>query len=255
VELPPVTWSLLFRKAVSAAKHQLTLGRSAVFFWPVNAFLAGSVLLIRYGRDDARVTRLLTATIVLVGLFSAMVWLHANQARLSLIIVPAILLSCAVSVNRFSRQIRQRPLLRSAGITLVGLLLVGFLAIDVALVCHLRSEAELAERTIGQIRKHTEHLDPQARVVIESRSSFEPLLLAHALHPRKCLILAKGYLSHEVLNELSRRFRPSLIFCHQGSDLPRMLDAEQVRTEWSGQYRGFVPYEVQATAPQPRESR
>ncbi|MEE9294702.1 MAG: hypothetical protein V3W34_07060 [Phycisphaerae bacterium] len=240
VELPALTPGLMISKVVDALKCQLALRPAAVFFWPTNVMLLGSVLLIRRRGEHPKTARLVSATVAFIALFALLVCLHQNQFRFSLIITPAILMSTAVYTHRAFTSARGRQ--GAAG--LLATVLLGFAAIDVALARHLRRDGTQAAMTIESIRRQTEGLGDDQRIVIEASSSSEPLMLAYALRPRQCLILKRGYLSPQMVQRLLASFAPRVLFCRPNSDLPEQAGAIRLEADWPGQYREFKAYEI-----------
>ncbi len=99
-ELSPLTLGLMVSKILHALKSQLAMSPMAVFFWPANIMLLGSALLIGRRKEDPRIARLVSASVVFMGLFALLVCCHQNQFRYSLIITPVTLLSTAVYAHR-----------------------------------------------------------------------------------------------------------------------------------------------------------
>ena len=240
-ELPPLTLGLMVSKVLHALKCQLTWSRTAVFVWPTNVMLLSSVLLIARRKEDPKIGRLVSATMVFLGLFALLVCCHHNQFRSSLIITPAVLISTAVFAHRAFTPRRRRRV--AAGV--VGVTLLAFVAIDAAIARHLHREGRQAAVAIVDIRRQTENLAEDQRVVIEVKSSGEPLMLAYALHPRKCLILKHGYLPPQQIQRLLAAFRPTIIFCRPDSNLPQQAGAIHLEANWPGRYLEFEAYEVQ----------
>jgi hypothetical protein len=239
-ELPALTLGLMISKIWDALKCQLALLPTAVFFWPANVMLLGSVLLLRRRKEDPRIARLVSATLVFVGLFALLVCFHQNQFRYSLIITPAILISTAVYAHRAFTSARRRRV--AAGVAVAALL--GFATIDAAIARRLHREGKQAAVAIEDIRRQTESLANDQCVVIEVASSSEPLMLAYALRPRKCLSIKRGYLPPEKVQWLLAKLSPKIVFCRPGSDLPEQAGATRMDANWPGQYHEFQAYEV-----------
>ncbi len=122
--------------------------------------------------------------------------------------------------------------------------LIGFVTIDAVIAWHLHRQGKQAAMTIETIRRQTENLADDQRVVIEAGSSSEPLMLAYALRPRKCLILKQGYLPPRMVRQLLATFSPKIIFCRPESDLPKQAGATHLEANWPGQYHEFQAYQV-----------
>lgn len=238
-ELPALTLGLVISKVVHALKYQFALGPAAVFFWPANAMLLGSALLFRRWKEP-KIAPLVSATAAFITLFALLVCLHQNQFRYLLIITPAILMSTAVFAHRAFTSARSRQY----AAWLLATVLLGFAAIDVALAQRLRRDGTQAAMTIENIRRQAEGLADDQRIVIEAGSSSEPLMLAYALRPRPCLILKRGYLSRQEIQQLFTSFAPKILICRPNSDLPEQATAIRLEWNWPGQYREFNAYEV-----------
>jgi hypothetical protein len=239
-ELPALTLGLLISKAWHALKCQLALLPTAVFFWPANVLLLGSMLLISHRNENPRIARLVSATAVFMGLFALLICSFRNQFRYSLIITPAILISTAVYAHRAFTSARRRRV--AAGVAVAALL--GFATIDTAIARRLHREGKHAAVAIEDIRRQTESLANDQCVVIEVASSSEPLMLAYALRPRKCLILKRGYLPPDKVQWLLAKLGPKIVFCRPGSDLPEQAGATRLEANWPGRYHEFEAYEV-----------
>ncbi len=240
VEPPVVTIGLLARKVFHALQSQLGLSGTAAFYWPADLMLLGSALLVLRRRSDPRIGRLLAATAGFVTLFTAMVCCHQNQFRYLAIITPTTLLCTAVFADRACTSARSRRWLACA----VAAALLSFAAADAALAARARSQGRRAAAAIADIRRETGNLADDLPVIIEAESSGEPLMLAYALRPRKCLLLMQGYLPPETNAQLLDRFRPRLIFCRPGSALPELAGATRFEADWPEDYSEFEAYIV-----------
>jgi hypothetical protein len=116
------------------------------------------------------------------------------------------------------------------------------LAVSVYIARYLRRDSQKTGETITAIREQIADLPSGKRILIEARSSGEPLLLAYALRPRISLVTLEGYLTQADAMRALSEFEPVFLICRPESDLLKVGEWVSIPLDLPAPYDDFEAY-------------